>query len=140
MDRPEDNLLEKCRDVSIKALQELPHTPIMAVGINYLFIAEQPDDSLLRIFHLKDNDNLSDIGIKIQTTTIQRKLHIQDQTINLSLSLLEDSKVHVAFNFHQDTPNTKQAVEFLNAHSTDLKEKTFELLSRVYNSTVEQVY
>ncbi len=139
VDRPDDTLLERCREVAIKALKELPHTPLMAVGVNYVFIAEQPDEPLLRVFCLSDNNSLSDADVKIRSTLIHRSLLIQDQTINLSLTLADDNKVHVAFNFHKDTPSTEQAVAFLTAHSTDLKEKTFELLNKIYNSTVETV-
>jgi hypothetical protein len=139
VDRAEDVLLEKCRDVAITALKELPHTPLMAVGVNYHFIAEQPDDALLQVFNLSDNNSLSDADVKIRSTVIQRSLIIQDQTVNLSLTLAEDKKVHVAFNFHKETPNTEQAVAFLGAHSTDLKEKAFDLLNKIYQSTVETV-
>ena len=139
VERAEDTLLEKCRDVAVKALKELPHTPLLAVGVNYHFIAEQPDDLLLQVFNLRDNDRLSDADIKIRSTVIQRSLLIQAHTVNLSLTLAEDKKVHVAFNFHKDTPNTEQAIAFLSAHSTDLKEKAFELLNKIYQSTVEPV-
>ena len=136
VDRPEDMLLEKCREVAIKALAELPHTPIMGVGVNYQFIAEQPDESLLRVFHLPDNDCLSDAGIRIISTVIQRSLLIQDQMVNLYLSLTGNT-VQVTFNFHKDTPSSDDAIAFLKAHSTDLKEKAINLLSSIYNSAVE---
>ena len=109
------------------------------MGVNYHFVAEQPDDALLQVFNLADNNTLSDAEVKIRSTIIQRSLLIQDQTVNLSLTLAEDKKVHVAFNFHKDTPNTEQAVAFLGAHSTDLKEKAFDLLNKIYQSTVEPV-
>ncbi len=139
VERAEDALLEKCRDVAISALKELPHTPLMAVGVNYHFVAEQPDDALLQVFNLADNNRLSDADVKIRSTIIQRTLLIKDQTVNLSLTLADDKKVHVAFNFHKDTPSTEQAVAFLGAHSTDLKEKAFDLLNKIYQSTAEPV-
>jgi hypothetical protein len=43
----------------------------------------------------------------------------------------------VTFNFHKDTPSSDDAIAFLKAHSTDLKEKAINLLSSIYNSAVE---
>jgi hypothetical protein len=137
MDRPEDALLQRCREVAIQALRELPHTPLMAVGVNYQFVADQPEEPLLHVFNLSDNNSLSDAGVRMRSTVIQRNLLFEEQTINLSLTFGDDQKVLVAFNFHKDTASSEQAVDFLTAHSTDLKEKTFELLNKIYNSTVE---
>ena len=136
VDRPEDTLLAKCREVAIKSVQQLPHTPIMAVGVNYHFVADQPDEPLLRVFNLNDNDNLSDAGIQIKSTVIQRSLLIADQAVNLSLTLV-DGKVLVAFNFHKDVAAADQVVAFLEAHSTDLKDKACDLLNKIYSSSVE---
>jgi len=137
VERPEDLLLERCRDVAVKVLTELPHTPLQGVGVNYHFIAQEPDTALFGIFTLNDNDDLSDAGITIKSTIIQRSLLVNDQVVNLSLTLSSDQKVHLGFNFHKDTQTTIQALEFLRAHSTDLKAKAFEILSRVYKSKVE---
>ena len=139
VDRPEDRLLEKCRDVASKILAELPHTPMLAVGINYQFIAEQPDGPLLDIFNLQDNNGLSDDGVIIQSSLIQRSLLVDGQIINLALSLTPEKKVLASFNFHKDTSTAQQAQEFLHAFSTNFKERSIHLLSTIYRSTVEPI-
>ena len=138
VERPNDGLLKTCGDVAVKILTELPHTPLAAVGLNYHFVADQLDEAVLKIFDLRDNNILSDATFKIQSTVIQRKILIGDQTVNLSLTLGEDNKVQIFFNFHKDTPSSKEAIEFLSAHATDLKQKAFEILSKIYKLNVEQ--
>jgi hypothetical protein len=137
VDRPEDGLLKICGAVAVKILTELPHTPLRGVGLNYQFAADLPDAAVLKVFNLSDNNTLSDAEFKIRATVIQRKILIGDQTVNLSLTLAEDNKVQIFFNFHKNTPSTKEAIDFLSVHSTDLKQKAFEILSKIYGLNVE---
>ncbi len=137
VERPEDGLLKTCGEVAVKILQELPHTPLLGVGLNYHFVADQSDDSVLKVFNLSDNNTLSDAGFKIKSTVIQRKILIDNQTVNLSLTLEEDKRVQLCFNFHKDTPSSKEAIDFLTVHSTDLKQKAFAILSTIYGLSVE---
>ena len=137
VDRPDDGLLKTCADVAVKILTELPHTPLHGIGLNYHFAVEEPDAAVLNVFNLSDNNTLSDADLKIRATVIQRKVLIGDQTVNLSLTLGEDNKVQYLFNFHKDTPSVKEAIEFLSIHSTDLKQRAFDILSKIYGLNVE---
>jgi hypothetical protein len=137
VERAEDSLLEKAKEVAIRILADLPHTPLSAVGFNFHFLADKPEGPLLGIFNLADVNNLSDANIKILATSIQRKLVIDGQIVNLTGSFQEDGRLLVAFNFHSDAKDTKQAIEFLKAHTIDLRQKAFEILKKVYDVTPE---
>jgi len=137
VDRAEDALVERCLQLAMRALQELPNTPTKAVGVNFAFVATPPGRDLLSAFDIKDNNAISDAGIRIQSTTIQRTLLDGDQVVNFSLSNSDDGKVLLGFNFHKDTPTAQAALAFLEAQPTGFKQRATEIIGKIYGAAAE---
>lgn len=131
VERCEDVFMQKAQQVVQKVLQDLNHTPISGLGINFRFLCDAPSGKLLNTFDVRDLHELSDVGLSIQSTKISRVLKRENQTINLSLEF-EAGKAVVAFNFHSSAKTAEQALASLNEDVIALKDTTIKILTDVY--------
>lgn len=122
----------------LRILQELPVTPIASTGINFGFEEHNPSGHLLDTFALADTDSLSDQGIVINETVVNRRLVIGGDILNLRLTLTSNAHVHFHCNFHSDTPGSEQAIEVVRNKVANRLTSATQLLSVLYNVELEE--
>lgn len=137
LETSEDAVYERAKDLTIKILTELPHTPISAVGVNFRFNVDNPDPSLLKVFQTSDLNLLSDAKASIHATTLTRKLEFEEKKLNLNLILNEDGKMQIGFNFHHNADGTDSALTCFTPGIVPLKLIALKILRLVYNITPE---
>lgn len=121
--------------VAKRILNELPHTPVSGIGVNFKFLEEEPPIPLLETFRLDDQGMLADAGATVRTTTLRRALAWNDGSLNLSMELTERGDVSFDFNFHRDIHNANEAVAHLEAGMAHFREAAINLLATVYELT-----
>ncbi len=134
----ETTQFEKIENVAIKILEDLPHTPIKAVGVNFQYINKEPNEKDSNIFNIYDNDLLSDFGIEIKATTIKRTIFKDEQLINLEITFDEDNNIVYSFNFHRDLKDTKKAIEYLRENVVKFNEEAENILNKIYKQETEE--
>ncbi len=129
--------LAQLERVSTKVLEDLDHTPVRAVGVNFCFLEENPTEQLLGAFRLADQDYLSDQGAALETTTIKRKLIIQEKILNLTVERGNRGSVTILMNFHKNVTSSLEAADFLRGATEGLRVLAATLIEHAYGHTVE---
>ncbi len=129
---PNEELLQITEKVALKALEELPYTPVVAVGVNFQYVEEDPQGPLLNLFNLSDNSDLSGAGAIVKSTSISRQLDLSGQILRLKVTLRTDDKIVFDLNFHQDVTSAEEAKEHLDRRTVDFHRKGIELLEKAY--------
>jgi hypothetical protein len=94
----------------------LPHTPVAAIGLNYVFIHDHPDRDLDDKFELQDGlDELGEI-VRTEITSLVRK---DGRNINVKRSITTD-ELSCDFNFHFDVSNIRQLSSAVHDNPIDL--------------------
>ncbi len=109
----DDNILEEIEELSLKIADYLPHTPIVAFGINFLFKCDNNFDKLQDLFSLSDSEKLIEAGCIIDSDQIKHSLIQDNRNINLTLIKQSDA-IKFDFNFHFDVSNLVEFKEKIN--------------------------
>ncbi|MBF0476007.1 MAG: hypothetical protein HQK59_09275 [Deltaproteobacteria bacterium] len=133
----DDTTLETLKNLAGNILTELPHTPIHAAGINFVFVEDDPSELLLNIFDISDRESLSTKGFRIKSTKVERMLTLGEQTLNLLLQLKENNQAYISLNFHMDVRDSGKAKEFIEANSiSGLRDRAYKILDELYDTSL----
>ena len=127
-----DETYELIQDLAIKTADYLPHTPVTAFGVNFLF-ENDINDSLLQLLKISDSKKLVEFGASINNSQHRHSINIEGRLINLSIST-DNSKIKFDFNYHFDISNLTEFKEQINSNRIlDLKELALNIIKDVYN-------
>jgi hypothetical protein len=129
--RSDDESLRHAEKTAINILQQLPHTPLMGVGINYEFVEEAPEPSLISLFRIGDSGLLADQELVTGKTIIQRQLIHGEDILNLSLGF-ENGVVTFGFNYHKEASDPQTAMEFLRGRVLQFRASAQRVMAEVY--------
>lgn len=139
MNVPDPPSLQRMRLVVQRILNDLPHTPVSAIGVNFQFVQREPDAALLRLFDVQDHGPLADAGLVLRETTIQRRFESEGLTLNLQLGI-GDEALMFNFNFHHASANAADARAFTEAHDfVVLRDRAVRILHDAYHLEMEEV-
>lgn len=130
--KPEDKNLENIEELALKVADYLPHTPVSAFGINFLFTADI-STGIKKMLHQKDSDILRDMGADIQNEQVRHCFKFKNHLINLNI-IQEKNTVKFDFNYHFDIKNLIEFKEKLNDNRIlELKNDAISIIDEVYN-------
>ena len=133
VDEASDASLTRLEDIAVRALRDLPHTPIGGAGVNFGFLEEDPSPELIELFGFIDTGRLADVGFTVRSSTLRRNLRFDDgRELNLTLELRSDAALSIDANFHREVSNSEEAVAYLEGHVVELKDRILELLDNAY--------
>jgi len=92
-----DGIAAKGEDLVVKVLEVLPHTPIQALGINFLFVEEDPSGEL--IDKLKTMEGL-EARYQIKQQNYASTLFIDENTDFNFFRTINEGDVRFSLNFH----------------------------------------
>ncbi len=131
----EDSVFYKVRDIALKITDLLPHTPVSAFGINYIFEAPLKG-KLEEVFKLADEPEFITQKFPYQTLCIKRSFQVNNHTLNMSLSKVEKT-CRMEFNYHYPIENLDDFRErFENELFMKLKADTLLLIKELYGLTL----
>ncbi len=123
---------ELIQELTMKIADYLPHTPVTALGVNFLF-ENDISDSLIQILNINDTEKLIEFGASIKNTQHKHSMNIEGRSINLSISS-NNSKIKFDFNFHFDISNLIELKEKINSNGIlELKKIALNVMKDVYN-------
>ena len=130
--KDDDNILEEIEELSLKIADYLPHTPIIAFGINFLFKCDSNFDKLQDLFSLSDSEKLIEVGCIINSDQIKHSFIQDNRNINLTLIKQSDT-IKFDFNFHFDVNNLVEFKDKINNNKLlHMKQIAISILSDVY--------
>jgi hypothetical protein len=133
-----DEVYSKIGDLAYKIVDYLPHTPVSAFGINYLFESENTDntDTLNTLFSFSDDLTISNQGYQYTNSIIRRTLLKDNNILNLLITK-KNSNYSIDLNFHFDI---KSIVDFKDKFQPDdllkFKNESKTLLNSIYGLNI----
>lgn len=128
---------ESVQRIAKQIVELLPHTPISAVGVNFKYQIDEPDDNLLSVFDLPDNEKLADKEFSVRATLIKRAIDWDGVLLNLILTHQHGAETTIEFNHHRTITRTAPASAALEESISELQTKTLEALRGIYGLEVE---
>ena len=135
--RLDTDCIQRAEVIARTILEKLPETPLKGVGINFAYVEEAPDATLLEVFDLSDDGQLSDGASTIEERKIARRLRRGDDLLNLTLTF-DGSKVDFGLNYHTDTTDNATARTALTNRVERLQADAAALLATVYHLVAEE--
>lgn len=137
------NFTEKClqmmEDYALKLVEKLPKTPMRAFGVNFGY-SEALDEKIIRmqkIFHITDTDKMNEIGFKVSKCSIQRKIDLDENVLNLRLAQT-DRELELGFNFHCEATDAELMKEKIKGSVDRSRNVAEKIIREVYG--LEPVY
>ncbi len=127
-----DGCLAQMEELALTLVERLPDTPVSAFGVNFEFTDNIKEMSFPDIFDISDNSSLNEIGCNFLSSSITRKLIVEDRTLNLTISR-EGDEITFAFNFHYETKDAGAITPKLKDSVVKNKNIAEDFLRRVYN-------
>ncbi len=120
-------------EIAVKVSQYLPHTPIQAFGINFLYEESKPD--VVSAFHSHGESEykmFEKIGLKIDRFETKTSFTHEDSELILTIGQAEQ-KMKFDFNFHFTAKDlTEFQQKFEPTKITSLRDFSVKLLEDVY--------
>jgi hypothetical protein len=111
----EDAQLANCEEKIRAILGALPHTPVTAFGINFIFQDDEPSAAVLDLF--ADRELLAeatDLAFDTRATSFARAMAMNGYLLNFTRTLSSNNSVVYKFNFHYQVTDAAAAVALFN--------------------------
>ena len=129
-DDPEYPQLAKAMELGGRALQNLPETPLAAVGINVKFRVGQEVEALQAVTRKAEFDNrLSDHDFVISGRSLTRTLNWKNGRLSLTISEEQDSPFEILFNFELRSSNGVRHIDWLNIDVGEIQNQVTRILA-----------
>ena len=126
-DEPVYGILDRARQVAIRAIQGLPETPYAAAGYNIRIKFQEPTETFSENAKCSIDDVLSDAGYKIIQRELGRSLEMPPGVLNISLHQAEETAL--LFNFHRQSSKKEELIEWLGKPIADIEKVVSGLLN-----------
>lgn len=127
---------DACKLAVLKAVQaivsELKHTPVQAIGVNFVYQEESPEESLMGIFLINDPHQIADLPIILNYPQVIRKISFndcKDFELIFSASLNDNGMVKLEFNFNQNISKLDEVNNFIERGIAFYEQKVQEILA-----------
>lgn len=124
--------LEKAMKIGQTALTGLPETPVLAAGFNIRYKTADLGVGLDELTRSDLDDRLSDAGYQIVYRGLIRRLHVKKGALEKGVVTLsthkDDGRARIELNFHRDSKNVQELVEWLRIQVSDVKDAVDQIL------------
>jgi hypothetical protein len=134
----DDGSLRRVEECAVDLLRQLPHTPLVAIGVNFKFVEADPGEHLVTHFRDPDVDAIVRLGFVSEGVSQTRHLRFaDDRTLNLK-TRLAGNRLELDFNFHRDVKTVDDAMNAVGGRIIDFRDRALGLLAGVFGLEVEQ--
>ena len=120
----------RLEELVLRLLEILPHTPITAVGLNYIFEVEGATRALLDKFQTQEN---IERAFRVIERVFVSRIDLGDGVrLNLRRQLSLDRTV-LDLNFHQDVTEIEKIRAIISGGVEAYFERALEVIERLYN-------
>jgi hypothetical protein len=136
----EDETFELIQDLAIKTCDYLPHTPVSAFGVNFLFESKtrKANKFLKNFLKIGDADEILAFGAQINASNHRHSMEIDEKLLNLNVTY-DNAKIIFDFNFNFKLSTLSEFKEKINKHSVlSLKDFALNFMEDVYNLRLQK--
>lgn len=133
-----DAALQRVEEATRRILELLPHTPLLAAGINFTFVETAPAETTLDLVRSPDLGRFAEAGLGVVSHALHRTVRSGEEMLNTVVTMAEDGKIHASVNIHRDLsqlqPEQRAAScrEALRGKLTKAREEALGVLRAVY--------
>ena len=120
---------DRARNNGIKAIENLPETPLSAAGFNIRMKIDETPDQLLSALKTNIDDRLSDAGLIIEERSLTRTVRVGDGKLNLTI--YSEKELRVELNFHRQSTVNEELIAWLRLPIGDVKKKVNDIFDKV---------
>lgn len=129
--KPTWDMLDKTRAVAIRAIEELPRTPLIAAGFNVRYHLESPSEEFFHLIDTKLDNSISNAALRIMSREVHRSLEFNGGRLNLHIDGIDSIKFALLMNFERRSSKQKDLVEWLQVNIADVENIVKKILYNV---------
>lgn len=128
---------DRIQELALKLADYLPHTPVTAYGVNFLFTENEIIEDLTNLIRPRDLEKIKKFGGSLTSEQYTHHLMLNGRNLNVT-TRREGEKVTFDLNFHF---NISDLVEFKAGISEtsilELKQEAIQFITHVYSLELE---
>ncbi|MEO9524292.1 hypothetical protein [Marinobacter alexandrii] len=127
--------LNHCRNVALKMLRTLNHTPVSAFGINFQFQGEDGGSEAIwrKLGASELLEEKPDLGISLGSLSVNKQFVVGDQaTLNHQVAAKTDGAATFDFNYHHTCDDVSSILDALQRELIDQYYETTKSFIRSY--------
>ncbi len=130
--------LDRIQELALQLADYLPHTPVTAYGVNFLFTEDQIERDLLNLIRPGDLAKIEQFGASLTNEQYTRRLMLNGQTLNIIIGF-DGKRVTFDLNFHFDIQNLVGFKAGISETSIlELKQEAIQFITEIYNLELEE--
>jgi hypothetical protein len=126
-------------EIGRRALDDLPHTPLLAAGFNLRYMSDGPVGALGEITANDWDKRLSDEGFVIQEWTVTRSVRRQNGRINVTVTQKEDLTFSMLLNFHLQSDDVSRLRAWIDIPAADIQREVEHILQKGMGLQADEV-
>ena len=129
---------DRIQELALQLADYLPHTPVTAYGVNFLFTEDRSvSEHLLNLIHMGDLEKIEQSGVSVTTEQYTRRLSLNGRILNFTIGL-EEEKVTFDFNFDFKIPDLVAFKAGISETSIlELRQEAVKFIAEVYSLELE---
>ncbi len=129
---------DRIQELALQLADYLPHTPVTAYGINFLFSEDQVGEDLLNFIRPKDSAEIEQFGASCTNEQYTRRLLLNGRTFNIIIGI-EGERVTFDLNFHFNIQNLVGFKAGISETSIlELKQEAIQFITEIYSLELER--
>ena len=128
---------DRIQELALQLADYLPHTPVTAYGVNFLFTENKVSDDLINLIRPRDLEKIEQFGGSLTSDQYNRHLMLNGRILNTTIRL-EGENAIFDINFHF---NIRNLVGFKAGISEtpilELKQEAIQFITEIYNLELE---
>lgn len=128
---------DKIQELALQLADYLPHTPVTAYGVNFLFAADQIEEDMLDLIRPRDLAKIEQFGASFTNERYTRRLMLNGRTLNITIGL-DKKRVTFDLNFHFDIQNLVGFKAGISETSIlELRQEAIQFITEIYSLELE---
>jgi hypothetical protein len=123
--------LDKSRELCLKAIEELPKTPVSAAGYNIRYDIEDPSGEFLELVKPPLDNKITDNGFEILSKEIRKTLRWGDGAINIHITKRGAANFQLLLNFDRMSADNRVLKDWLAIPIEEVRNVTRKIISSV---------
>jgi hypothetical protein len=135
---PSADGLRLSAEISGRAIESLPETPVTAVGVNVRYTFSEVPDMLMPALGSVLDEKLIDAEMTVISKSIKRAVTWKDGVLNIEIRTNPDNSCDVLFNFHRQSSKVKELRGWLH-HADPMIASAKNFLTHRFGLKLEEV-
>ena len=128
---------DRIQQLALQLADYLPHTPVTAYGVNFLFTENEVSGDLINLIRPRDLEKIEKFGGSLTSEQYTRHLMLNGRNLNVTIRR-EGENVTLDLNFHfniSDLVGFKAGISEISI--LELKQEAIQFIAEIYNLELE---